>query len=455
MKKYHNPEPESEPARINYELGNTRSQNRLQRREFLKWASAATAGLLTNPEKPTPLVESSPSLEHQIVVERAESFERPRVVPEYEQRLEQVIIAISSIYGYINPELVYYDLLHALPEYATVDVVISAVPEKQQAIKDLFLNQMGLKNNFVWHPIQTGIGTPRRIVPWAQDLGTPININGKKTFLVPMNLSSGLASRENLRMDYLEDIQGQTAIARRLSTDIYEQEAEQAQFFFQKGNVMFDEAGSRILIGHSDIDLTMAEYQQRGKTITPREVAEMISRQFGGAEVVIMGDRKQTGSIYHIDLGFLLAPNNSAVMAAPDRYARPKEKLDWPHYLNMAYLQEYYRQQLLTLGYKKPIEIPHSPDDLRNNYFSVNAVPYRDKLTGELCVIFPVFPGELKGDFEKDGPAEPERLQGKGRMAFEAFHEAGFSTVKPVRDFTHDQPGLANGDTHCIVNVLA
>lgn len=104
------------------------------------------------------------------------------------------------------------------------------------------------------------------------------------------------------------------------------------------------------------------------------------------------------------------------------------------------------RSRLKALGYRT-VAIDHTQADVESYRVSTNAVPFVDAETGQKKIIFPVFPGEVKGTLQ--GRLTIADLKGKSLAAYRAYEAAGYLPI-PIRDFAH----LVGGNTHCITNVL-
>lgn len=424
------------------------NDKKTSRRDFLKFAGATIAGLAlgTNQaeagiSKVVTMKKEKPNwdeiLDKQIIVKEQIGEDEIAVTPEYERELKRILISIpTNDYGGKkrdtgSPEKadqylrrLYTDLLKSLPEYTEIEIILQ--PD-DQILVEMMIKNLGIKNKITFHLVDSEIGN---IEEWAQDLGEAIKVNGQEKFLKPLSLSLD----DNLQATKRVKTRNQSIDQAFGSANVVP-----ASFYFEGGNITYDKTddGLRVFVGYNDIDNTQYYYEKNGVKKTLEEIAKMISNQFGGAEVVIMGTERQPKEIFHLDQSFIILADQQVVLNKIDDETPAAESLI------------IMRKQLENLGYKIS-NIDLSQSDLTNSFISTNAIPYVDKQTKERKIIFPVFPGEVNGNFDNLAELTPDILQGKGKQTFEIYQKLGYRPV-PVRDFSH----VLKGNTHCISNVLA
>lgn len=358
---------------------------------------------------------------------------RIQVRPEYERGLKRVYLSVpDEVHASKTPrvaphrhvqfvEQAYAELIAALPRYTTIDLAIS--DRHQSAIVDGLRTVAGARQMNV----QVVDRLHADLDMWAQDLGEPISVDGRDLFLVPMLIDP--------KVGYNGDIsQSRQRVARR----VFDDRVVDADFVFEGGNLAFDRVGdrSRVFIGFNDVRLTIENYKRRGRSLDVEGVAELVSRDFGGAEVVVMGRQLQSRFLFHLDQAFILLGDDVAVV---NRILGPPS----PEQRQL----EATRSRLTALGYRT-MAIDHTQADVEGYRVSTNAVPFVDAETGQKTIIFPVFPGELKGAPPR-GPLSGEHLAGKALAAYRVYEAAGYLPI-PVRDLSH----VVGGNTHCMANVL-
>ena len=380
------------------------------------------------------------SIADQIIIPENKELNRNlnlAVTPEYARQMERLLLTFPSKEeieemgfdedGYI--EQVYRSLLLKIPEYTEIDALLK---EKDiEKVKSLF-QKLKIKNRINFLPVKN---EQNDLEIWAQDVGEIVKVDGEEKFVVSMDLEKDNLSTEAKNTGRIKD-----RIA-AISEMFGKEHILQADFHYEGGNLTFDETesgGLRVFVGYNTIALTQGNYSAKGEKITEREVAEKISKTFGGAEVVVMGNDVQESPFGHIDQSFTILDDKKAVV---NQLSAKNVEASWQH--------KYYKKQLEALGYEV-ITIDNSVKDFANCYASTNAVPFVDKITKEKKIIFPIFPGEIsKGN--EHVVLSKEKLQGKGLEAYRAYEKAGYVPM-PVRDtVTH----LSHGNTHCITNVLA
>jgi agmatine/peptidylarginine deiminase len=359
--------------------------------------------------------------------------EQLQVVPEYDRALERVLISFPDAESLhwnglagepvpSNAEFVhaaFHELLVAMPDYTEISIVFrvrdrAAILEWDQLFET--------HSNLRLHVMQSAAD---ELDMWSQDFGEFIRINGDDRFLVSAIPHSSMGASHHM------------AEARhRIAASIFgEAKVVTARFVFEGGNLLFDRVNGRlrVLIGENDIRFSKDSLARQGFSMSERTVAETISKQFGGAEVVVLRGR-QTERLPHIDQAMILLRGGVAVLTTLDDDSQE------------ARLLEGYREQLESLRYRI-LELPHSAADIEQFRTSVNAVPFTHRDSGKDMVIFPVFPGEVR----EDAPTilRESDLIGKASATYKAFRAARYHPL-PVRDVAH----AAGGNIHCITNVI-
>lgn len=278
---------------------------------------------------------------------------------------------------------------------------------------------------------------------WAQDFGESVVENGQSKFLIPMQIEPNDFS-DTLRTDM------QRLRKRRNVSQQYfgEKAIITAPFYFGGGNLTCDYVNGQltVFIGSGDVTRTIDIYSELGRRLSPADVAALISEQFHGAPVVIMGHLEQHSQLnFHIDQSFIFLQDQRVVMNMYDPHGVRESDIEIEYVQQQ---QEYYIQQLEALGYDVHL-LQNTGRDLELSYSSINAVPFVHKMTGEPTIIFPVFPNEIEGDF-KDRNNLVDRLLGKAQAAYHLYAKLGYTPI-PVRDFAN----IHLGNTHCLTNVLA
>jgi hypothetical protein len=426
-------------------LAERRKSNELTRRGFLKFLAGAAisvagvAGKENNAEAGVGIRRES-----ECSTENQETSRTIEVIPEYERNLDKIMIAVRTpdkVKGdkkqsFTGKEFVriYGGILLALPEYSKIELLVNE-KSRHEIADAVFVfdteNGTNILERVYWRIVPDVVN----IDQWTQDYGEAIKINGKEKFLVPMNLDPDKF--------FSKDVARNIERKRSYHSAFEKDGLEQADFYFDGGNMTFDRTknGLRVFIGYNDVYYTIQNYLARGQVITEDDVALKISKQFGGAEVAIMGDKEQKNICYHIDQSFIVLSDQIAVI---------NECIDKPN-VPAAKQLSLHKNQLEKLGYT-PITIPCRYVELENSYYSTNAIPFSDKKTGERKIIFPVFPEETAIDLADKTSAliSENNLTGKALLAFKAYKQAGYKPI-PIRDFAFNDLG----NIHCLTNVLA
>lgn len=357
---------------------------------------------------------------------------RVQVRPEYERALKHVYLSVPDQYQAprgtaVDPhrhiqfvQLAYAELITALPGYTKIDIAVS---DREKATVVDGLRTAAGPRPFRVHEIDR---LHADLDMWAQDLGERITVDGEDRFLVPMPIDEGVAYNGELS-------RSRQRVARR----VFEDRVVEADFVFEGGNLAFGRVGDRmrVFIGYNDVRLTIENYQRQGRSLDADGVARIVAADFGGAEVVVMGREQQSPFLFHLDQTFILLGDDLAVV---NRIVGPPS----PEQRQI----EATRSRLKALGYRT-VAIDHTQADVESYRVSTNAVPFVDAETGQKKIIFPVFPGEVKGTLQ--GRLTIADLKGKSLAAYRAYEAAGYLPI-PIRDFAH----LVGGNTHCITNVL-
>jgi len=416
------------------------------RRDFLKKASKAAlyaaisasipktveAGLLvgTGKNKPKNSEGLGINISDQIIVRSEKADSQIEAIPEYKRSLERLLLTIPSNESDEYIKNAFFELIAQLPEYTEIELV--AKEQNLETIKNI-VNELKIENKINYKIFSQDSD---HIEAWAQDYGEALKINGQEKFLI-----SGKINNSNSRLDKIDKIRIEKRVE-AITDALGKENIEVAKFIFEGGNMTFDEANGylRVFIGYNDLEFNA--FNNGPKKMDLKEVAGIISRNLGGAEVVVMGNHAQEGTFVHIDQSFIILEGKTAIVNQFAKGANPMVR----------YQHQYYKAQLEKLGYRT-IVVENDSDDLELCRSSLNAIPYIDKHSKEKKVIFPVFENEIKkGSINTASKyLKQEDLQGKALNSFAAFKQAGYTPI-PARDLvTHAK----NGNVHCLSNVLA
>lgn len=332
------------------------------------------------------------------------------VVPEYDRTLERVLISFpdaESIHwggrsvglAPSNVDFVhaaFRELLLAIPDYTEVSIVFR---DRDRAAILKWDQLFETHSNIHLHIMRSAAD---ELDLWSQDFGEFIRLRGEGRFLVSDIPHSSMGASHLM-----------AKARRRIAVSIFgEAKVVTAPFIFEGGNLLFDRVDGllRVFVGENDIRYSSDSLARQGFSMNARSVAQMISKQFGGAEVIVLRGR-QTEQLRHIDQAMVLLRGGVAVLTTINDGTQE------------ARLLEGYGEQLASLGYRI-LELPHSATDIEQSWMSTNAVPFRHRDSGEDTVIFPVFPGEVR-----DGAPSILRetdLIGKAAASYDTFREAGY-----------------------------
>jgi len=352
------------------------------------------------------------------------------VTPEYARTLQRVLIAIPdserdarTTHERVDPKFVsavYDELLTAIPAYTEIGIIVRA--RDRDAVLE-WTHLFNRRDDIHLHFVR---GLENEIDLWTQDLGEYYEVAGDGRFLV-----SAVPHRKMTRAHAIAESR------ERVARVVFGKSmVVRADFVFEAGNLLFDKVDNRlrVLVGEDVVTRTINSAQLGGHLLTETLVAARISRQFGGAETVILRGQ-QEGGLIHLDQAFVLLKDRQVVLTSVPGPESPEQKV-----------LTQYREQLEWLGYDV-LELPTAVDDVRNYRASLNALPFTDLNTGENVVIFPVFPGEVLAEAQLALRAQD--LVGKAAAAYELFERAGYAPV-PIRDVAH----TVGGNTHCIANIV-
>lgn len=373
------------------------------------------------------------------IIEQEMSKEKVEITPEYQRKIEKILLSVPSNEDISTDfiQKVYRDLIIKLPSYSNIQFVInrSRIEDLQALIEEVQKEfQLDFKNRIEAVVVEDENGVDL----WSQDFGELVKVNGKETFIISADLDEEIFRSDSVDRNlkrkkiFLEKLKNQGL------------EIKQAEFVFEGGNITFDktEKGNRIFIGYSDIHYTQQNQRNSENKMNNREIAKKISQTFGGAEVVVLGNKPLFETVFHIDQAFIILENKKVIINQCDEPCL-EGKMDVGEQLR------YYKAQLEKLGYET-IVIKNTAEQLKNAYSSTNAIPFVDRNTGAKKVLMPVFPDEIK--YESRGKTEisSRDLQDKGELAYRAFVKAGYEPLL-VRDYAH----IDKGNIHCLSNVLS
>ncbi len=412
------------------------------KRRFLRGAGAvAAAAVVSGPTSKAlaNLVETP--------ARKFESIPAEALKPEYERQMKEVFLVLTE--GAPEPGSDTDEIIKALPSYTRIRALI---PKGSSAELDQYLVDNSIENEFL-HTEPNLVG--QEIMDhWAQDFGSGINLgDGRQTMVTPSSRRwNEKEARKSMGTGRNERLRAFTADPETPLNVI------EAPFIFHGGNVFFDrdaQGKPRVLAGFDtliDADdykkITSAEDLE--KTLAERK--EVVSRFYGGAEVLVMGDMPQTSMAFHIDQSFTILPGMRVVLTGcekPDGYDERNPVGADPHGLDRLYhQQQVMHKQLQEAGYTVHV-LKQDIMDSQYNRFSVNGSMYRDAYTGQLTFIQPVFDGQHNDAETRGRPLTPEDLNGTAKDAYELFTSLG-AQVKLARN-----SALGNGNVHCMLNQLA
>lgn len=428
----------------------------ITRRDFLKQAGLLAGSLLLeksawagiggmvgkNSEKSKNNSEAGRAKEINIddqIIEQESSKEKVEITPEYQRKIEKILLSVPSSEKLSSDfiQKIYHDLIVKLPVYSNIQVIVnkSRIEDFRALVEDVQKKfPLDFKNRMEAVVVEDEDGLDL----WSQDFGELVKIDGQETFIIPADLGKGIFSQDSAE----RGLRRKKVFLKKLKSQ--DLEIRQTEVIFEGGNVAFDrtEKGNRVFVGYSDIYHNWRNQRDSEKEMGKQEIAKKISKLFGGAEVVVMGNRPLFETVFHIDQAFIVLDNKKVVINQCDELCLDG-KVDVGEQLR------YYKAQLEKLGYET-IVIKNTPDQLKNAYSSTNAVPFVDKNTGVKKVLLPIFPDEIKYESRQKKEISFRDLQDKGEVAYQAFVKAGYEPLL-VRDYAH----IEKGNTHCLSNVFS
>jgi len=294
--------------------------------------------------------------------------------------------------------------------------------------------------------------------PWTRDFSSALLLDngdtGDKIIRILTPRTDGVTS-SNKNKDAVERAQvinSLSSIAQMSDTNI---EIIKAPFWFMGGNITFDKDGdgkSRVFVGYDLIayDKKTRELpdDQRKEVIETRK--KYLSKFFSGASIHVIGDEQQHDTaMFHIDQSFLLLPDKQAVVVKPlvDDNLSSQSQADV--FVKLIDSQKALLHQLEGLGYTVH-ELEHSYTDCMKTQFSVNAIPYTDKNTGQSSIILPVYQDDCKDHAKNNGTTlSADDIQGKALDAYTLFVSLGME-IKLIRNSAEGE-----GGPHCLLNQFA
>jgi len=395
------------------------------------------------------------------------------VVPEYDRKLEEVLLAVDPSFGPHEMLRFHHPLLEALPRYTQTSFIVA---QKDSSALKAALIGTGTEKRTQILPIEdfSGLG------PWSQDIGEIIKRGNEYVLLTPHSpSSSGLNKgiREKLKAEGIK--------------------VEETDLCFGGGDITFDVIDEKlnVFVGYNAIHSTQnsATSLFGGKPIA--EIKREFSRVFGGAQVNVLGNKPLRIPTFHLDQSVLILDGRRAVVndlidiedpikrseiieegakrlaeQTADQEIRKERKRSWRDILGKKTFEEinlreilvksctrdYIEllprhitrhqeqigiiiQQLRELGY----EITRMPWPLKQalSYQSyTNAVPYVDKNTRQQKILVPIYPDD-------DGVY---RMQGPNKEALDIYsRKLGYEPI-PLENKSF----LNRGNSHCLMNVF-
>ncbi|GEM_PF-1225102 len=349
------------------------------------------------------------------------------ITPDYQKNLSELALTIpqSNISETETLKLLeshYRDLLLALPSYTSLTIF---TPENNSLFLEHFFNTMKLPNKR--HYIYS---KNIDFELWAQDYFEPITKVDSlvKTDLLLLPLAK--TKSKNFRR----------TTQRNLSLLPYK-ETLTAPFFFEGGNITAAKKDflNYIFIDFETIQKTRTLYNELGQNISKLKAKSIIKNFFPSSDVIFLGNKSRKENFIHLDQSVLFLDNNVAIInLIADE---PTSKASIQHLL--------YKKQLEKLGFTVK-QLVISQKDIKTSKSYLNAIPFKDKLTGQNKIIFPIYTEGLKRIDKKESPLSREDLQGNALKAFDLFLSLGYKPF-PVVDLANTKQG---GSLHCITNVL-
>lgn len=212
-------------------------------------------------------------------------------------------------------------------------------------------------------------------------------------------------------------------------------------FIFQGGNILVDRSssGKRVFVGSNQLKTTRVVWKAMlDRNPSDDQLRDLFSQAFQADQLVILGsNRLQPPSLmFHIDQALVFLGNQTVGMTRLVKGKRSEASLD-PEVLQTQNFLKTVRKQMLELGYRI-IDLKTSIENLQNHQLPVNAIPFKDKETGDRKILFPRYTSATS-------PLDRE-LYAYNKKALE---RAGYQ-VLPVET----QLDRINGGIHCLLNVI-
>ncbi len=410
------------------------------------------AMLLSAGSRPRSQPDAKPNIPDTYPLHSARS-DRFRVVPEYERRMERVVVSVSDA----SVPRYHEEILSCLPDYTKIDLM---VPDSQLAAIKSWLQGKRYRDRIrlITHDPRYRRGARLYLLLpdeeqllavdtkdyrlgsqhgtlWAQDLFEVAVTPDNRTLLLTACVHKCFQSERHRRDGR---VISDNAYLKCLNAD--GTEVRRLPLAFKGGNVLVDElAGKRIVFcGYDSVRSTRTAWHAfEDEDISDSKVAEMLATALNADETVIVGGpRPQPEMMYHLDQA-MLPLGNGVVAVARVVGERPRLEPDASRIGQVrAFLAE-LRPILVDLGYTV-CDMDATVTNVLKYQHYVNAIPYIDKRTGQKTVLVPAFP-----------EAETEHDQQIVRKNKRTLESLGYVVVRvPTRACE------LTGGIHCLVNVL-
>ncbi len=383
-----------------------------------------------------------------------EQDRRFRIVPEYERRMERIVVSISDADAV--PEY-HHELLSCLPDYTGIELM---VPDGHlDAIKEWIEDKpYGDRVRLVAYDPQHRNGARLYLLLpdedqlvvvdtedyrlgsqhgtlWAQDLFEAATASGHRTLLLTACAHKCFQSEIDRR-----DRRVISDNAYLACLDSGNTEVQRTQLAFKGGNVLVDElAGKRLVFcGYDSVRSTRTVWQAfEGKELSDAQTVQMFQGALAADRIVLVGGaRPQPELMYHLDQAMLLLADG-VVGVAKVVGERPRLEPDASRIRQVEAFLVKLRPVLTNLGYTV-VDIDTTVENVLKYQHYVNAIPYVDKSTGQRTLLMPVFP-----------TATTVRDKEIIRKNTQILESLGYTVVHvPTRAYE------LTGGIHCLVNVL-
>ncbi len=344
------------------------------------------------------------------------------IIPEYERSLEEITLTIPEKTASYQETLLllnagYANLLLNIPNYTKISIFTHTVNKE---ILAEFISTLGITNEITYY-----FSDNSNLEMWAQDCFEPVNNGFSDYLLLPKTTTLSTAF---------------TRIYKRNMPFKNSEKSLTAPFFFEGGNILAAKSslGSFIFIDFDSIKKTQDLYKLNKQTLFNFQIKNLVKRTFPASKIIVLGDKRRIDNFIHLDQSVLFLKDNVVVINSIND--APSSEAATQHIL--------YKKQLERLGFETKT-LPISLKDVENSMSPLNAIVYKNSLTKENTVIFPVYPGEIKTLVKEKKFLKKEDLRGNALEAFVLFSELGYVPV-PVFDDTLYKRG---GSLHCISNV--